>query len=111
LLIGSAAATIGRHPIARIIGRDAMALDPKEFGYAPVEAANRALARAGITRNEVRAVEFNEAFAVQSLAGVDVSLALGLRDAELVNQRVALSRSATRWAAPAGGYSLRWRRS
>jgi acetyl-CoA acyltransferase len=41
------------------------------FGYAPVEAADRALRRAGITWPEVAAVELNEAFAVQSLACVD----------------------------------------
>ena len=39
--------------------------------FAPVEAANRALARAGIGWSDVGAVELNEAFAVQSLACVD----------------------------------------
>jgi len=48
-----------------------MALDPQEFGYAPVEAANRALARAGIGWDQVGAVELNEAFSVQSLACID----------------------------------------
>ena len=47
------------------------ALDPQEFGFAPVEAANQALGRAGITWDDVGAVELNEAFAVQSLACVD----------------------------------------
>jgi acetyl-CoA acyltransferase len=41
------------------------------FGFAPVEAADRALARAGITWADVAAVELNEAFAVQSLACLD----------------------------------------
>jgi acetyl-CoA acyltransferase len=36
-----------------------------------VEAANRALARAGVGWSDVGAVELNEAFAVQSLACVD----------------------------------------
>jgi acetyl-CoA acetyltransferase family protein len=83
VLLGSetAAATIGRDPIARIIGRGAMALDPQDFGFAPVEAANRALARAGIGWEKVGAVELNEAFAVQSLACVD---AWGI-DPEIVN--------------------------
>jgi acetyl-CoA acyltransferase len=83
----SAAATIGRDPVARIIGRGAMALDPQEFGYAPVEAADRALARAGITWDQVGAVELNEAFAVQSLACIDAWLKDGLRDPGIVNQR------------------------
>ncbi|GCB46233.1 thiolase family protein [Streptomyces sp. NL15-2K] len=73
VLLGSerAAATIGADPIARIAGRGVMALEPQAFGYAPVEAANRALARAGIGWDQVGAVELNEAFAVQSLACLD----------------------------------------
>ncbi|MER6290581.1 thiolase family protein [Streptomyces sviceus] len=66
-----AAAVIGADPIARIAGRGVIALEPQAFGYAPVEAANRALARAGIGWDQVGAVELNEAFAVQSLACVD----------------------------------------
>lgn len=74
VLLGSeaAAATIGTDPVARIAGRGVFALEPQEFGYAPVEAANRALLRAGIGWPDVGAVELNEAFAVQSLVCVDV---------------------------------------
>jgi acetyl-CoA acyltransferase len=73
LLLGSehAAETIGGDPVARIAGRGASALEPQMFGYAPVEAADIALRRAGITWSEVGAVELNEAFAVQSLACID----------------------------------------
>ena len=73
LLLGSehAADRIGRAPLARVAGRGAVALEPQRFGLAPVEAAERALARAGIGWAEVSAVELNEAFAVQSLACVD----------------------------------------
>ncbi|MFC1230180.1 MULTISPECIES: thiolase family protein [Streptomyces] len=68
---GEAAARIGTDPLARVAGRGVSALDPQMFGYAPVEAANRALKSAGITWSDVSAVELNEAFAVQSLACVD----------------------------------------
>lgn len=73
VLLGSetAAATIGVTPLARIAGRAAYALAPQDFGYAPVEAANLALRRAGIGWDQVGAVELNEAFAVQSLACLD----------------------------------------
>jgi acetyl-CoA acetyltransferase family protein len=73
VLLGSeqAAATVGADPIARVAGRGVTALEPQAFGYAPVEAANRALARAGIGWDRVGAVELNEAFAVQSLACLD----------------------------------------
>ncbi|KNX38251.1 thiolase family protein [Luteipulveratus halotolerans] len=84
---GAAAERVGAEPIARIAGRGAYALDPQEFGYAPVEAAGRALARAGIGWEQVGAVELNEAFAVQSLVCVDAWLAQGLKDPELVNTR------------------------
>ncbi|MDC5698758.1 thiolase family protein, partial [Intrasporangium calvum] len=89
VLLGSeeAAGRIGVEPVARIIGRGAFALDPQEFGYAPVEAANRALKRAGVRWDQVGAVELNEAFAVQSLVCVDAWVPLGLRDPELVNTR------------------------
>ncbi|WP_341925168.1 thiolase family protein [Nocardioides psychrotolerans] len=87
VLLGSESAStkIGRDPIARIAGRGVFALDPQDFGYAPVEAANRALAGAGISWGDVGAVELNEAFAVQSLACIDAWLKEGLADPEIVN--------------------------
>ena len=71
-LLGSAAAehTVGLAPLARIAGRGAAANEPQFFGFAPVEAANQALKRAGIGWSDVGAVELNEAFAAQSLACV-----------------------------------------
>jgi acetyl-CoA acetyltransferase family protein len=70
VLIGDEAAgeTLGRDPIARIAGRGTHAVDPDVFGIAPVEAANKALARAGIGWGDVELMELNEAFAAQSLA-------------------------------------------
>lgn len=85
VLLGSAAAAdrLGREPVARIAGRGAYALEPHRFGFAPVEAANRALARAGISWSDVGAIELNEAFAVQSLACMDAWKV----DPEIVNTR------------------------
>jgi acetyl-CoA acetyltransferase family protein len=70
LLIGDEAAgdRLGRGPLARIASRAAHGVDPDVFGIGPVEAANRALERAGITWADVDVVELNEAFASQSLA-------------------------------------------
>jgi acetyl-CoA acetyltransferase family protein len=73
---------IGREPIARIVARGAHAVDPDVFGIAPVEAAEKALRRAGITWDDVAVVELNEAFASQCLA--DISQWDGL-DPEKVN--------------------------
>jgi acetyl-CoA acetyltransferase family protein len=63
-----AGAALGREPLARVVSRAAHGVDPDVFGIAPIEAANRALARAGIGWDEVDVVELNEAFAAQSLA-------------------------------------------
>ncbi|GIE32791.1 acetyl-CoA acyltransferase [Actinoplanes italicus] len=85
VLLGSAraAGAIGLEPLARIAGRAAHAVDPQEFGFAPVEAAEKALRQAGIGWSDVGAVELNEAFAVQSLACVDAWDV----DPEIVNTR------------------------
>ncbi len=74
---------VDAEPLARIAGRAAVALEPQSFGYAPVAAAERALARAGIGWSEIGAVELNEAFAVQSLACIDAWPI----DADIVNTR------------------------
>ena len=85
MLLGSeqAAETVHGDPIARIAGRGAAALEPQMFGYAPVQAAEIALGRAGIGWSDIAAVELNEAFAVQSLACID-SWNI---DPEIVNSR------------------------
>jgi acetyl-CoA acetyltransferase family protein len=82
-LIGSerAVTLTGLEPLARIAGRAAVANEPQYFGYAPVQAAERALERTGITWDDVAAVEINEAFAAQTLACTD---AWGI-DLDIVN--------------------------
>jgi acetyl-CoA acyltransferase len=55
-------------PLARIAGRGTHAVDPDIFGIAPVQAASKALANAGIGWGDVEVVELNEAFAAQTLA-------------------------------------------
>jgi acetyl-CoA acetyltransferase family protein len=70
VLLGDAAGAeaAGLQPIARIAGRGTFAVDPDVFGIGPVQAAERALARAGIGWGDLELVELNEAFAAQSLA-------------------------------------------
>jgi acetyl-CoA acetyltransferase family protein len=67
VLIGAEGA-LAAEPLARITGRGVAGNEPQYFGIAPVEAANRALARAGRTWADVDFVELNEAFASQTLA-------------------------------------------
>ena len=55
-------------PLARITATGVDAVDPQLFGIGPVQAVNRALAKAGHSRADVTTMELNEAFAAQSLA-------------------------------------------
>jgi acetyl-CoA acyltransferase len=64
----ASAALLGRAPLARVVSRAAHGVDPDIFGYGPVQAANRALERAGVTWDQIDVVELNEAFAGQSVA-------------------------------------------
>jgi acetyl-CoA acetyltransferase family protein len=66
VLIGDG--SLDGEPIARVAGRGVHAVDPDIFGIAPVQAANKALAAAGIGWDAVAVVELNEAFAAQTLA-------------------------------------------
>jgi acetyl-CoA C-acetyltransferase len=56
---------LGLEPIARIVSSGVSALDPEIMGLGPIEASRQALARAGMTIDDVDLVEINEAFAAQ----------------------------------------------
>ncbi len=60
----------GREPLARISATGVFATDPQYFGLAPVEAVNRALAKAGKSFADLDVLELNEAFAAQVLGCV-----------------------------------------
>ncbi len=64
----AAEGVIDVEPLARVVSRAAHAVDPEYFPIAPVEAANKALARARKSWADVDIVELNEAFASQALA-------------------------------------------
>ena len=72
---------LGLKPMARILASAAAGVPPRIMGLGPVGATRKALARAGLTLQDISLVELNEAFAVQSLAVIQE---LGL-DAEIVN--------------------------
>ncbi|GAA0422245.1 thiolase family protein [Leifsonia naganoensis] len=67
LLLGAEGA-LDTAPLARIVARTVVGNEPDAFGIAPVAAVERALARSGLTWDDVDLVELNEAFAAQSLA-------------------------------------------
>jgi len=72
---------LGLKPMARILASAAAGVPPRIMGLGPVGATRKALARAGLTLQDISLVELNEAFAVQSLAVIQE---LGL-DPEIVN--------------------------
>jgi acetyl-CoA acyltransferase len=70
LLIASESAmkAHGLTPIARIVTMQAAGVPPRIMGVGPVPAARKALARAGLSIEQMDVIELNEAFASQSLA-------------------------------------------
>jgi len=69
ILIGNKAVgeTAGLTPRARIVSGAIAGVEPRVMGLGPVPATRKALARAGITLDDLDVMEFNEAFAVQAL--------------------------------------------
>ncbi|HHY89887.1 MAG TPA: acetyl-CoA C-acetyltransferase [Chloroflexi bacterium] len=68
LMSAEKARELGLKPLARWVASGASGIEPRIMGLGPVEAARKALSRAGISIEDLGLVELNEAFAVQSLA-------------------------------------------
>jgi acetyl-CoA C-acetyltransferase len=72
------AAELGLTPLARVVATGVSALSPEVMGLGPVEASRQALARAGMTIDDMDLVEINEAFAAQVLPSAeDLGIDLG----------------------------------
>lgn len=72
---------LGLKPLAYISGYADAAQEPKWFTTAPAKALPKALAKAGLSQDQIDFFEFNEAFSVVGLANIKL---LGL-DSEKVN--------------------------
>ena len=59
---------LGITPLARVVSTGVSGLSPEVMGLGPVEATRQALARAGMSIDDIDLVEINEAFAVQVIA-------------------------------------------
>ncbi|MFW1986785.1 3-oxoadipyl-CoA thiolase [Acinetobacter baumannii] len=70
LLIGSEAAgqKYGLKPMAKILSASAAGIEPRIMGAGPIEAIKKAVARAGLTLDDMDIIEINEAFASQVLS-------------------------------------------
>lgn len=58
----------GLKPMAKLIGWGQGGVDPKIMGVGPVPASRAAMAKAGLTIDDIDLIEANEAFAAQSIA-------------------------------------------
>ncbi len=58
----------GLKPLARIVSAQVVGVEPRIMGIGPVEASNKALAKANLKMSDMDVIELNEAFAAQSLA-------------------------------------------
>lgn len=83
LASGEAAKEHGLTPKARVLATAVAALPPRIMGFGPAPASRKVLERTGLSIDQMEVIEFNEAFASQSLA---VMRDLGIPDdAEHVN--------------------------
>ncbi len=79
-LIVASEAGLRRHnlqPLARVLASSVSGVEPRVMGIGPVPASRSALAKAGLSIEQMDVIELNEAFAAQSLA---VTRDLGLAD-------------------------------
>lgn len=58
---------LGLKPLVRVVSSAVVGVDPCVMGTGPVPATKKALARAGLTLDDIELIELNEAFAAQSL--------------------------------------------
>jgi acetyl-CoA acyltransferase len=79
LASAEAAADLGLRPRMRLVGFATTGVEPHLMGLGPISATQQVLARAGISLDDVEAIELNEPFAVQVLAWCD---ALGVDPAD-----------------------------
>ena len=86
----------GLQPMARIVSSAVVGVEPRLMGIGPVEAANKALQRAGLGFKDIDLIELNEAFAAQSLA---CTRAWGLSDSD---ERININGGAIALGHPLG---------
>ncbi len=83
-------------PLARIVSVGISGVEPRIMGIGPIEAANKALQRAGLSMKDIDLIELNEAFAAQALA---CTRAWGLADTD---ERININGGAIALGHPLG---------
>jgi acetyl-CoA C-acetyltransferase len=99
LMSETKAKELGLTPLAYIKGYADAAQEPKWFTTAPAKALPKAIAKAGITLNDVDFFEFNEAFSVVGLANMKIL--------ELKDDKVNVNGGAVSLGHPLGASGVR----
>lgn len=99
MMRASTAEALGLNPVARIAGHGAHAHEPSLFTTAPVPAMQKALARAGWSKDDVDLFEVNEAFAVVAM--------IAIRELGLDHDRVNINGGACALGHPIGASGAR----
>jgi 3-oxoadipyl-CoA thiolase len=94
-----AANAAGWEPLARVVTSAVAGVEPRVMGLGPIFATRKALARAGLSIEDIDLVELNEAFAAQSLACI--------RELGLDPGRVNVNGGAIALGHPLGGSGAR----
>ena len=84
----------GWTPMARVVTSAVAGVEPRVMGLGPIHATRKALARSGLSVDDIGLVELNEAFAAQSLACI--------RELELDPERVNVNGGAIALGHPLG---------
>jgi 3-oxoadipyl-CoA thiolase len=90
---------LGLEPMAQVVATAVAGVDPSCMGLGPVPATRKALARAGITAEDLDLIELNEAFAAQAIAC--------MRDLQLDASRVNICGGAIALGHPLGASGAR----
>jgi 3-oxoadipyl-CoA thiolase len=94
-----AANAAGWEPLARVVTSAVAGVEPRVMGLGPIFATRKALARAGLSIEDIDLVELNEAFAAQSLACI--------RELGLDPDKVNVNGGAIALGHPLGGSGAR----
>lgn len=85
---------LGLKPIAKLISYAVAGVPPRIMGIGPISAIPKALAQAGLKKEDIDLIELNEAFASQSLAVI--------RELELDEERINVNGGAIALGHPLG---------
>jgi acetyl-CoA acetyltransferase family protein len=102
-----AARELGIEPLARVVSSATYALDPQVMGIAPAFAIPKALARAGLTPEQIDVWEVHEAFSAQAL-GVLRELTVQLDGFRVPDERLNPNGGAVAIGHPFGSSGTRY---